>query len=157
MVLKGSCYELIAKCDSSSVSRAIHMSPTSRKSNFISLKTRWVAIAIAVTAIVWLVGQHEYGRSKGTAVPFPNVLFSISCACIAGFICKRFWIGLAVPFVAGIAGAFGTADTLSGPYGGVLGFLVGYMILLLPFGQRHLGIATHSADGADDGQAHRRT
>lgn len=117
---------------------------------------RWVAIATFLTAIAWLVVQHEHGRAKGTTVPFPNVLLCITCAYIAGFACKRFWIEFAVPFIAGIAGVFGIAETSSGPYGGVLGFLVGCLILLLPFGQQHSAVAT-STDGVDDVQGHGRT
>jgi len=97
---------------------------------------RLLALLAIATAIFWWINEHHHGRAKGTPIPFSNVLLCLLSATVAGLICKRYWIEYAVPFVAGVAGAFGIFEPLSGPYGGVLGFLVGFFILVLPFDRK---------------------
>ena len=97
---------------------------------------RFVAILVIAAAILAWIAQHRHGRAKGTPIPIPNVALCLVIAGVAGSVCKRYWLPIAVPFVAGIAGAFGIFEPHSGPYGGILGLLVGCLVLLLPFGRR---------------------
>jgi hypothetical protein len=98
--------------------------------------TRSLALIGVSAVVVWLCSHHEHGGVKGRCVPIPNIVSCIVVAAAAALLCKRFWLAFAVPFVSGVAGVFGAAGPFYGPYGGVLGFLVGLWILLLPFGRR---------------------
>ncbi len=102
----------------------------------VPLVIRGVLLVAVVTAIVQLLSNHGHGGMKGIAIPLENVFICMACACVAAFICKRLWIGIAVPFVAGIAGVFGIAGQFYGPYGGAIGFLVGCVVFLIPVGCR---------------------
>ena len=112
-----------------------------------AFSVRWLALVPIVAGIVWLMAQHHHGGIKGIVIPFLNVIFCIVSASIAGFVCKRLWIGFAVPIVAGITGVFGIAGQFYGPYGGVLGFLVGCVVLILPFGQRRAAFTHDMSNG----------
>lgn len=85
-----------------------------------------------VAAITWLIMQHVHGGTKGLPIPVFHVFLSMLSAFVAAVMCKRYWLSFAVPFVASIAGAYGIAGPLYGPYGDVLGFLVGGLVLTLP-------------------------
>ena len=105
-------------------------------SKYFQIAFRLLALLAIAAAIFWWINEHHHGRAKGTPIPFPNVLLCLISATVAGLICKRYWIEYAMPFVAGVAGALGIFESLSGPYGGVLGFLVGFFILVLPFDRK---------------------
>jgi len=109
------------------------MAPTTTTTKYIQFAFRLLVMLVIAAAIFALIDQRQHGRAKGTPIPFPNVLLCLMSAGVAGLVCKRYWIEYAVPFVAGVAGALGVFEPLSGPYGGVLGFLVGCLVLLLPF------------------------
>ncbi len=102
------------------------------------LAIRYIVIAVVIALLGIVIGQHEHGAIKGMPVPIANVLFCMFAAAVAAAICRfRFnrlagWI--ATPFVAGIAGAFGILGESYGPYGGVVGLLVGIIVLALPTG-----------------------
>lgn len=98
--------------------------------------SRWAAITVVAVALLWLCLQHGHGRAKGTYAPLPNMAASMCLAAAAAFLCKRYWLTMAAPFIAGIAGVFGIGDPHCGPYGGVLGLLVGLLMVLLPIGKR---------------------
>ncbi|MCU0979792.1 MAG: hypothetical protein MUF25_11575, partial [Pirellulaceae bacterium] len=93
---------------------------------------RWLAFFGVSGAVVWLCWQHEHGGAKGMAVPVPNVAACVVVAAVTAVLCRRFWLAFAAPFVAGLAGVLAIAEPRCGPYGGLLGILVGIWILLLP-------------------------
>ena len=92
---------------------------------------RCIAIIPLICGIALQIGNHHQGGMKGGALSIQNVLVCCAVAVVAAFICKRGWLWFAAPFVAGVFGAL-----ISGPYGGILGLLVGCVVTLLPFGHR---------------------
>ncbi len=92
---------------------------------------RWLAIAAVLVLLLLLCLQHEHAGMKGRCVPIPNLASCILVTAEAAFLCKRYWHSLAVPFVAGIAGVFGIAGQLYGPFGGVVGVLIGILVVLM--------------------------
>ena len=97
---------------------------------------RWLGFIGVSGAVAWLCWQHEHGGAKGLAVPVPNVVSCVVVAALAAVLCKRFWLALAAPLVSGLAGVLAIAEPRYGPYGGLLGILVGIWILLLPVARR---------------------
>ena len=97
---------------------------------------RWVGITAVVVALVWLASHHEHARAKGTYVPLPNVILCVVVAAIGALLCKRYWRTATCPIIGGIAGVFGIAERFAGPYGGVIGMLVGLLVMLLPWGSK---------------------
>jgi len=97
----------------------------------VSSGLRWLGIAGVVTALAWLCLQHEHGGMKGSYVPVGSLTFCIICAAAAAMICKRHWLFLAAPFVAGVVGAIAIGPFAS-PFGGVVGLVVGFLVVLLP-------------------------
>ena len=92
---------------------------------------RFLAIVPLFCGIAWLIEQHHHGGMKGTALLLQNVIACVLVSFVAALICKQFWLLIAASFVAGVYGA-----RISGPYGGVLGLLVGSFVVLLSFGYR---------------------
>jgi hypothetical protein len=92
---------------------------------------RWFAIALLASLLVWVLVHHDMGRSKGTAVPLPNLISSLVGATVAAVITRRAWRAAAAPFVAGVVGSFAALDPLCGPYGAFTGLLVGFIVALL--------------------------
>ena len=93
---------------------------------------RWLAFIGVSGLVAWLYWRHEHGGAKGMAVPVPNVAACVVAAAVAAVLCRRFWLAFAAPLVSGLAGVFAIAEPRYGPYGGLLGILVGIWILLLP-------------------------
>ena len=54
-------------------------------------------------------------------------------ATAAAAIGKRYLNTVSGIFLGGVGGVFGTLDPLCGPYGGVVGVVVGALVALLPF------------------------
>ena len=104
---------------------------------------RWAAIIVVLAILAWVCSCHAHGRIKGGYVPLPNVILCILVAAVAAILCKHYWNSVTAPFVGGLAGAFGIAESFSGPFGGVVGLLVGVLIVCLPTGRR-------SAASSDD-------
>lgn len=96
---------------------------------------RWCAIAGIVAVLVWLCLQHEHAGMKGRYVPIPNLAVCIISAAMATFLCKRYWLWFAAPFVAGVVGVLSIGQS-GGPFGGVVGLVVGILVVLVPFGNR---------------------
>jgi len=97
---------------------------------------RWSTIVVVLAALLGVCSGHEHGRIKGGYVPLPNVVSCVIVAGVAALLCKHYWNSVTAPFVGGVAGAFGIAERFSGPFGGVIGFLMGLLIVLLPTGKR---------------------
>jgi hypothetical protein len=95
---------------------------------------RWSATVLVLVALVWVCSGHEHGRAKGTYIPLPNVALCVIVAAIAALLCKHYWNSVTAPFVGGVAGALGIAESFSSPFGGVVGLLVGLLVVLLPTG-----------------------
>jgi len=102
---------------------------------------RWIGVAIAVGLLAGVCSGHEHSGHKGSAVPLYNVVSSIVFSAIATLLVRILFNTTAgrisAPFVGGIAGVFGNSSKdligkLSGPYGGVIGLLVGLIIILIP-------------------------
>ncbi len=99
---------------------------------------RWVGAAIAAGTVIRVCSQHQHGGMKGISVPLLTVAMITIVAAIAAAV-TRFGFkssagNIAAPFVSGIAGVFtaGYGSSSSGPYGGILGLLVGTVVVLIP-------------------------
>ena len=65
---------------------------------------------------------------------------------------KRFLNSIAGLFLGGIGGAFGTLDHFAGPYGGVVGLLVGAIVIAIPIMHKaRLNSATTDAQASGNG------
>lgn len=99
---------------------------------------RCIVIAAVGVLLAMVVRNHDHGAIKGMPVPMANIVYSVVVSVVVAAICKmrfkRLAGRMATPFVAGIAGSFGILSASYGPYGGILGLLVGTIVLLLPFG-----------------------
>lgn len=58
----------------------------------------------------------------------PLILTAIACALIG----QRYINSIAGAFLGGIGGVFGTLDKFAGPYGGVVGLVVGVIVVAIP-------------------------
>ena len=94
---------------------------------------RCVAAFAASAILVWLGLHHADGGLKGAYIPLPNLAVCIVVAATAGIVCTRAWSAIAAPALAGIAGVFGIGGQLYGPFGGIVGLLVGLIVVLVPF------------------------
>lgn len=81
--------------------------------------------------LIWICAEHDEGGAKGRSIPLPNVFACIGISAIAACAC-RLLSRIATPFVSGIAGVFGLMNVVDGPYGGVIGILVGALVALWP-------------------------
>lgn len=100
----------------------------------VGVAFRLAAFAAIIVLLVYVLQQSDHGRSKGTPVPFPNLVACLVLALVAAIVTRRCWSVIFVPFVAGIAGSFGTFDQFCGPYGAVVGLLVGSLVAVIPAG-----------------------
>ncbi len=101
----------------------------SRKSDLRLLKT---LAAVAIVALLAVVLWHRAeGRAKGTPVTWPNLIAILACATAAALLTKQLWSPIPTPFIAALAGAFGTFDPHCVPFGVVVGLLVGTLVVLL--------------------------
>jgi hypothetical protein len=102
----------------------------------IKFAGRWLGIVGLVAALLWLCSHHGHGGAKGSYIPLPNVILCVFTAAGAAWLCKRYWLAVASPFVGGIAGVFGIARASAGPFGGAVGLVVGLLVALLPLGTK---------------------
>jgi dolichol kinase len=97
---------------------------------------RWIGIVVATALLAFLCTKHDHGGLKGIPVPLEDVVASIIFAAIAAasikYGLKRTAAMVAAPFVGGIAGVFASGDQFYGPFGGLVGLLVGTIIVLVP-------------------------
>lgn len=97
---------------------------------------RWIGIVVTAALLASVCSQHDHGGLKGIPVPLGNVAASIVFAAIAAasikYGLKRTAAIVAAPFVGGIVGVFASGDQFYGPFGGLVGFLVGTIIALVP-------------------------
>lgn len=91
---------------------------------------RKIALGIVVTMLAAMMAEHHHGQIKGGDIPFAYVTCAVVCSTIAALICLRF-SRIATPFVAGVAGVFSVIEPQGGPYGGIVGLLVGTAVLVL--------------------------
>ena len=90
----------------------------------------------------WLCSKIYAGRSytKGGPISIPSVIACILLSSLVATLVSLFWRRFPAPFVAGIAGVFCVNNALSGPVGGVLGFLIGLAtVMTLPQQTPELG------------------
>jgi len=100
-----------------------------------STKRTWYFLRIAglipiAASIAFVISRYQYGGMEGTRIPLSLVTLCFVVACFTAYFCRRFWIPIIGPFLAGIAGV-----AIAGPYGAVLGLLVGCFALLIPIHQ----------------------
>ncbi len=92
-----------------------------------------VALALClVPLLVYLCLQTDHARLKGTPMDPWRLVPLIFTAAAAAAIGKRFFNSISGLFLGGIGGAFGTFDQFAGPYGGIVGLLLGAMVVLFP-------------------------
>lgn len=97
-----------------------------------NLRAIRVALALAlVPLLIWLSLQTDHARLKGQPMEAWRVVPLIACAVAAALIGKRYLNPVAGMFLSGIGGAVATG-TDAGPYGGVVGLVVGAIVVLLP-------------------------
>jgi hypothetical protein len=92
---------------------------------------RWIGITSIGALLVWVCMQHDHGGMKYAYIPLPSLAIGVCLAACAAFLCKRYWLTVAGPLVAGLGGVFGIGH----PYGVVLGVAVGLLVILLPLGK----------------------
>jgi len=93
---------------------------------------RIVTAFCLVPALVYLCLQTDHARLKGMPMESWRLVPLILTAAIAALLGKRFLNSISGLFLGGIGGAFGTLDNFAGPYGGVVGLLVGAIVVVLP-------------------------
>ena len=92
-----------------------------------------VVIAVSlVPVIVYLCLQTGHARLKGMPMDTWRLIPLILTAAACAFLGKRFLNSIAGLFLGGIGGAFGTMDNFAGPYGGLVGLLVGAIVVAIP-------------------------
>ena len=92
-----------------------------------------LAIAIClVPLLVYLCLQTDHARLKGMPMDTWRLIPLILTAAAFALIGKRFVNSIAGLFLGGIGGAFGTLDNFAGPYGGVVGLVVGAIVIAIP-------------------------
>ena len=126
---------------------------TSATTNLQSVRpvVRWFTLLVVLAAISWIVFHHSHGGIKGIEIPVGNVASCVVSSVVGALICKRRWLGIAVPFIAGICGALGIVGQFYSPYGGVLGLLVGCGVLVVPFGNRPRSTGPHPTQSTSSG------
>ena len=93
---------------------------------------RLVIGACLVPLLCYLCLQTDHARLKGTPMEPWRLIPLILAAATFALLGKRFLNTIAGLFLGGIGGVFGTLDNLSGPYGGVVGLLVGGIVIAIP-------------------------
>ena len=92
-----------------------------------------VGIALClVPALAVLCQQTDHAGIKGTPVESWRLVPLVLTAAAAAVLGKRFLNSASGLFLGGIGGAFGIGDNFAGPYGGVVGLLVGAIVVVLP-------------------------
>jgi len=94
--------------------------------------TRFIIVACVVPLLVYLCLQTDHARLKGMPMEAWRLIPLILTAATFAFLGKRFLNSMAGLFLGGIGGAFGTLDNFAGPYGGVVGLLVGAIVIAIP-------------------------
>jgi hypothetical protein len=92
---------------------------------------RSLAILATGAALALMCANHDVGGMKGSYIPTSEVTSCILMAAGAALLCKWLWRRSMAPILGGIAGA-----TICGPYGGVVGMLVGLLVALMPVAER---------------------
>jgi hypothetical protein len=104
--------------------------------------------ACLLPALFYLCLQTDHASAKGMPMESwrlaPLILGATACALIG----KRFLNSVAGLFLGGIGGVFGTLDEFSGPYGGVVGLVVGAIVVALPICDKPRSKATPVASTA---------
>ena len=93
---------------------------------------RFVIAACLVPVLVYLCLQTDHARLKGMPMDTWRLIPLILTATTFAVLGKRFLNSIAGLFLGGIGGAFGTSDNFAGPYGGVVGLLVGAIVIAIP-------------------------
>lgn len=93
---------------------------------------RLVIAASLVPLLVYLCLQTDHARLKGMPMETWRLIPLILTAAIFAVLGKRFINSVAGLFLGGIGGAFGTLDDFAGPYGGVVGLVVGDIVIAIP-------------------------
>ncbi|TWT61522.1 hypothetical protein [Rubinisphaera italica] len=93
---------------------------------------RLVIAVCLVPMLVYLCLQTDHARLKGMPMENWRLIPLILTATTFAFLGKRFLNSIAGLFLGGIGGAFGTLDNFAGPYGGVVGLLVGAIVIAIP-------------------------
>jgi hypothetical protein len=112
--------------------------PTSVEPEFTRRGRRGQAVLRIVLAmclvplLVYLCLQADHARLAGTPMESWRLLPLIVTAATSALLGKRFVNSIAGLLLGGIGGAFGTLDTLAGPYGSVVGLVIGAIVVALP-------------------------
>jgi len=94
---------------------------------------RVLILACVVPLLVYLCFQTGHARLKGTPMEAWRLIPLIITAVIFALLGKRFLNSISGLFLGGIGGVVGTLDTMAGPYGGIVGLLVGAVVIANPF------------------------
>lgn len=100
------------------------------RSHWISF-VRIVLVLFLIPLLVHLCLQTDHARVKGMPLETWKLIPLITCAIVATLLGKRFLNGFAAVFLGGIGGVFGACDNLAGPYGGIVGLVVGMIVVTL--------------------------
>lgn len=100
---------------------------------------RWVTIVAAATALVW-VCYKTIGEMKWSSFLILLILSLVVCMIVStyvAFVCKSAGVTVVLPFITAIVGLFCmfAVQKVGPPLGVVVGFLIGLMVVLLPFGK----------------------
>lgn len=102
----------------------------------MSATLQWIATAVAFGLLAFNISQHGHSGMKGTPVPLLTVTMISIVAAVVSVFMRLGWNTIAgriaCPFVAGIAGVFASGEPRYGPYGGIVGLLVGTIITFIP-------------------------
>ena len=108
--------------------------------------TRLIIVACLVPLLVYLCLQTDHARLKGTPMEAWRLIPLILTAATFAVLGKRFLNSVAGLFLGGIGGAFGTLDNFAGPYGGVVGLLVGAIVIAIPIMHKPRSQTTTTAE-----------
>ena len=111
--------------------------------------------ACLVPLLLYLCMQTDHARMKGTPMNTWRLIPLIFTAATFAFLGKRFLNSIAGLFLGGIGGAFGTLDSFAGPYGGVVGLLVGAIVIAIPIMHKPRTISTTTEVQATENAGHR--
>jgi hypothetical protein len=111
--------------------RRFERQPTSGHRGVTALIRIIIAVCL-LPALVYLCLQTDHGRAKGMPMESWRLAPLILGATVCGLLGKRFLNSVAGVFLGGIGGVFGTLDQFAGPYGGVVGLVVGAIVVALP-------------------------
>ena len=71
----------------------------------------------------------------------------IAAAAASALVGRRFLNSIAGVFLGGIGGVFGTLDNFAGPYGGVVGLVIGAIVVALPIWEKSRAKAVRPEQG----------